>query len=270
MRACVTPAAAWVAKTPLPVRAERNTAPPSSASGNAVDASVVAVPALPTNCTPPGASRNGAAPAPWPANRYEPAASLRFATASSCARICAIWSPRCLRSTSLYAALPAATIASRACCTSEPASASALSVCVIALRLASTARWLVWLRTMAAVARSARAAAAGSSLALLTRFCEVMRCCDSASSDCARCRLVMPASNDCAVLILMACLEGKGDSSADLEQRVEDRLRDLQHLGRRLVALLVLDQARRFLVEVDTRARGLRFVRCTRDALRHP
>src|SRR5690606_26243228 len=41
-----------------------------------------------------------------------------------------------------------------------------------------------------------------------------------------------------------------------LDQGVEDVLGDLNHLGRGLVGLLVLDQARRFLIEVDARDGG--------------
>src|SRR5215207_10893174 len=47
-------------------------------------------------------------------------------------------------------------------------------------------------------------------------------------------------------------------SPADLQEAVEDRLRDLQHLGGGLVALLELDQAGRLLVEVDARLLGHR------------
>ena len=42
-----------------------------------------------------------------------------------------------------------------------------------------------------------------------------------------------------------------------MEQRVEDRLRDLRHLGRRLVTLLVLDQPRRLFVQVDAAGGGV-------------
>ena len=60
--------------------------------------------------------------------------------------------------------------------------------------LASTARWLVSVRPIAASARSARAAAAGSSLALATRLPLVILSCISASSAWRRTRLSMPES----------------------------------------------------------------------------
>jgi hypothetical protein len=57
-----------------------------------------------------------------------------------------------------------------------------------------------------------------------------------------------------------------GQRAGDVEQGVEHRLRDLQHLGRRLVALLVLDQPRGLLVEVDA-GLSARAVRPARRAL---
>jgi len=95
---------------------------------------------------------------------------VRFAIANSCLRISLISPAMLLRSASARLVLPACTSFSRICCNSSPASPSALSLKVIALSLASTARWFAVLRASAASARSARAAAAGSSLARLTRL----------------------------------------------------------------------------------------------------
>src|SRR5450755_1755988 len=163
-----------------------------------------------------------------------------------------------LRSASRYVALPAATTRERACCSSVSASPSERSVCVMTTWLASTARWFASSRPMLASARSARAAAAGSSLALATRLPLVIWSCSADRSACRRVRVSMPVSNELAVLIRMVVVPGVVScrSAADLQQAVEHRLRDLQHLGRRLVALLVLDEACRFLVEVDTRLVG--------------
>src|SRR5436305_4899359 len=102
--------------------------------------------------------------------------------------------------------------------------------------LASTARWLVSLRPTAAIARSARAAAAGSSLARLTRLPVVSCSCSALSSAWRRESVSTPVSKALAVLIRMEVLSREARSVADLEQAVEHRLRDLQHLGRGLVA----------------------------------
>src|SRR3954471_18781665 len=72
----------------------------------------------------------------------------------------------------------------------------------------------------------------------------------------------MPVSKELAVA--MRITNGpkwREQSRADLQQRVEHRLRDLQDPRRRLVALLVLDQPRRFLVEVDAGLLGDRGLR---------
>src|SRR6185295_5954975 len=66
----------------------------------------------------------------------------------------------------------------------------------------------------------------------------------------------------------MAVLLWKRRLRADLQQRVEHRLRDLEDARRGLVALLELDQPRRFLVEVDARLLGDRGPGVARDRRR--
>jgi hypothetical protein len=99
--------------------------------------------------------------------------------------------------------LPAATSSSRACCIRSPALPSELSVCAIATLLASTARWLVTVRWTLASARSARAAAAGSSLARATRLPEVICSCSFESSLWRCCSVSTPESKALAVAIRM-------------------------------------------------------------------
>jgi len=81
-----------------------------------------------------------------------------------------------------------------------------LSVCVISTLLASTARWLVSARPMLALARSARAAAAGSSLARLIRLPVVSWSCREVISAWRRERMSMPLSKAWAVLMRMAVI----------------------------------------------------------------
>jgi hypothetical protein len=57
-----------------------------------------------------------------------------------------------------------------------------------------------------------------------------------------------------------------GRSAGDVQQLGEHLLGDLQHLGRGLVALLVLDQARRLFVEVDAGAVGRADSACVKRA----
>src|SRR6516225_3117722 len=101
---------------------------------------------------------------------------------------------------------------------------------------------------MLASARSARAAAAGSSLARLTRLPVVSCSCSALRSACRRASVSRPTSYALAVAIRMAVPRKRRRLRGDLQQRIEHRLRDLQDARRRLVALLELDEAGRFLV----------------------
>ena len=62
----VTPGAALVTNTPLPVRAVSQTALPSVVSGRSVPPPVSVCPGAAAYCTPPGASTKGFCVAPWP------------------------------------------------------------------------------------------------------------------------------------------------------------------------------------------------------------
>src|SRR5574343_624095 len=167
---------------------------------------------------------------------------------SSWVRMPRRFSARASRSPGPKLALPAATRVSRAVCIRSTALPRASSVRVMAFLAESAPRWLAMLTRSCASARSARAAAVGSSLGRITRLPLVRRVWASESSRWRRCSSVTPASYWVAVAmrVMVQC----SSASGGLQQRVEHALRHLQGLGRGLVALLELDQAGGLLVEV--------------------